>query len=282
MPDEVFFAGLNVSENMIFEDIETFGGHHFRSDFFSVILVTEGQINATINLQPYSNKANDLIVVPPNGIKQLVSCSPDAKVMAVSFTVSFLIEAGMPAHTHSVLDFFITKSNPVWQLEEEDLRTIRDMMQDLYKRCKLANVRMWGKEQLFHTFFLFLYELGILSHKYSSIGIVQYTRKEDLIIRFTELVTLHCMRERSVQYYADQLHVTAKYLTETVKEISGQNAGEVIDDIVIMEAKLLLDNPLYSIGQVASLMNFSDQSFFGKYFKRHTGISPKKYRTAIY
>lgn len=282
LPDEVFFSGLHVSENMIVEDMETFGGAHFRSDFFSMILVTQGQIKAALNLQPYVNQVNDLIIAPPNAIKKLIDCSSDAQVIAVSFTVSFLVEAGMPAHTHSVLDFFMSKSNPVWHLEEDDFKVIKEMMLNLYTRCKMANVRVWGKEQLFNTFFLLLYELAAQNSKYTANNSMQYTRKEDLVIRFTELVTAHCVRERSVQYYADQLHITAKHLTETVKEISGQNAGELIDDIVIMEAKLLLENPLYSIGQVANLMNFSDQSFFGKYFKRHTGISPKKYRINIF
>lgn len=84
--------------------------------------------------------------------------------------------------------------------------------------------------------------------------------------------------QRNVTAYADQLTLTSKYLTETVKEITRKTAGEIIDDFVILEAKLLLDNPALSISEIADELHFSDQSFFGKYFKRHTGFSPKEYR----
>jgi AraC-like DNA-binding protein len=85
-----------------------------------------------------------------------------------------------------------------------------------------------------------------------------------------------------VRFYGEALNVTPKYLTETVKEINGKSAGAVIDDFVILEAKLLLEKPENTIAQVADLLNFSDQSFFGKYFKRITGISPKEFKTGIH
>jgi AraC-like DNA-binding protein len=84
--------------------------------------------------------------------------------------------------------------------------------------------------------------------------------------------------QRNVNTYAEQLSITPKYLTETVKEITGKTAGEIIDDFVLLEAKLLLDNPALSIAEIADELHFSDQSFFGKYFKRHAGVSPKEYR----
>jgi AraC family transcriptional regulator, transcriptional activator of pobA len=63
-----------------------------------------------------------------------------------------------------------------------------------------------------------------------------------------------------------------------VKEITGKTAGEIINDFVLLEAKMLLDNPSLSIAEIADELQFSDQSFFGKYFKRLTGMSPKEYR----
>ncbi|HET7002155.1 MAG TPA: helix-turn-helix domain-containing protein [Puia sp.] len=104
------------------------------------------------------------------------------------------------------------------------------------------------------------------------------TRKENLVKTFTQLVQKQFRSLRNVTTYAEQLNITSKYLTEAVKEITGKTAGEIIDDFVLLEARLLLDNPSLSIAEIADELHFSDQSIFGKYFKRHTGLSPKEYR----
>ena len=82
-------------------------------------------------------------------------------------------------------------------------------------------------------------------------------------------------------FYAGILHVTPKYLSKTVKEITGKTCGEMIDEMVVIEAKALLNDTSLTIGQVADELHFSDQFFFSKYFKKQTGISPFGYRTAV-
>lgn len=155
-------------------------------------------------------------------------------------------------------------------------------MENLFERCELAPTHLYGKEQLYHAFAIFLYEVAAQSAKYAQPTISKLTRKEDLVVRFADLVSKNIREHRKVQFYASLLNVTAKYLTETVKEVSGKNAGEIIDDFVILECKLLLENPTFSIAQVSSLMNFADPSFFSKYFKRLTGLSPKEFKTNLF
>ena len=93
-----------------------------------------------------------------------------------------------------------------------------------------------------------------------------------------ELVQEHHQRERLIGFYADQLCITPKYLSKLVKENTGRSAGEWIESYVILEARAMLQSPNMSIQQIATALNFPNQSFFGKYFKRVTGMSPKQYR----
>jgi AraC family transcriptional activator of pobA len=104
------------------------------------------------------------------------------------------------------------------------------------------------------------------------------TRKQELNLLFQNLVFNHYKEHRTVQYYADALFVSPKHLTETVKEVTGKTAGEWIDDAVVLEAKVLLRNHEISVAEVAGQVNFPEQSSFGKYFKKHTGLSPSEYR----
>ena len=95
---------------------------------------------------------------------------------------------------------------------------------------------------------------------------------------FTALLQQHSKRERNVGFYAAQLNITPKYLSAVVKEVSGKTAARWIDESVILEAKTLLKYSGLSIQEIAYRLNFSTQSFFGKYFKQHTGFSPSRYK----
>ena len=84
--------------------------------------------------------------------------------------------------------------------------------------------------------------------------------------------------ERRVSWYAQQLCITPKYLSETVKAVSKRRPNDWIDNYVTMEIRVMLRNSTMSIKEIAQELNFANQSFLGKYFKEHVGMSPKEYR----
>jgi AraC-like DNA-binding protein len=84
--------------------------------------------------------------------------------------------------------------------------------------------------------------------------------------------------ERRVGWYAEQLCITPKYLSETVKQVSRRTPNEWIDNYVTLEVRVLLKNSTMSIKEIAQTLNFPNQSFLGKFFKEHVGMSPSDYR----
>jgi AraC-like DNA-binding protein len=86
------------------------------------------------------------------------------------------------------------------------------------------------------------------------------------------------MNDNLAEVYADQLCLTPKYFSKVIKDNSGASASEWIDNYVILETKALLKSTNMTILQISDELNFPSQSFFGKYFKRVTGMSPKSYR----
>ena len=107
---------------------------------------------------------------------------------------------------------------------------------------------------------------------------VKKSRQEELFAAFIQTLALHHKQERSVAFYAGKLCVTPKYLSLLVKNVSNRTAGEWIDNYVVLEAKALLSSSTLSIQEISDRLNFANQSFFGKYFKQHVGISPTEYR----
>ncbi len=103
-------------------------------------------------------------------------------------------------------------------------------------------------------------------------------RNREVFVRFMDLLDQYHQIERSVAFYADKLFITPKYLSSIVKKVSGENALEWINRYVVLEAKSLLMHSDKSIQEVAYALNFPNPSFFGKYFKHHTGMSPGEYK----
>lgn len=104
------------------------------------------------------------------------------------------------------------------------------------------------------------------------------SRKEEIFDQFILLVEQNFTKERRITYYAKQMSLTPKYLSTVVKEVSGKYASDWIDDYVVLEAKALLKQGGINIQQISDRLNFPNQSFFGRYFKKQTGYSPKDYR----
>ena len=125
---------------------------------------------------------------------------------------------------------------------------------------------------------LFIELANIFRHKMGELPTLTLTRKEELFEQFLRLLFEHCKEQHVVTFYAERLCITPQYLSLILKEQSGKSANKWIDDALIMEAKVLLKAPNATVQQVADALHFSDQSTFGKFFKKHMGISPMEYR----
>ena len=106
------------------------------------------------------------------------------------------------------------------------------------------------------------------------------SRKEEIFMKFISEVEKHYRTNRNVAFYAEKLFVSPKYLSSVIHEVSQKYATDWIDDYVILEAKSMLRGRRYTVKEICNRLNFANQSFFAKYFKQHTGYTPKEYRNS--
>lgn len=104
------------------------------------------------------------------------------------------------------------------------------------------------------------------------------SRRDELLLQFTKMVSENYKEHRKVSYYADKMCLTPKYLSTIVYEVGGRYARDIIAEFVICEAKRCLLNTSMTVQEISDYLHFSCQSFFGKYFREHTGMSPQAYR----
>ena len=104
------------------------------------------------------------------------------------------------------------------------------------------------------------------------------TRYESIIKSFIELLATHYREEHKVDFYAAHLNLSAHHLTQIVKLVTGQSVSDFIFEMLFSEARNLLTHSKLSVQEIATTLNFSDQSSFGKFFKRRAGVSPIDFR----
>ena len=93
-----------------------------------------------------------------------------------------------------------------------------------------------------------------------------------------QLIHKYSSTEREVSFYANELCISTKYLTSICRNETKDSAKKIIDDFMILEIKVLLQSTELTVQEIADKLNFPDQSYLGRYFKRHEGISPMEYR----
>jgi AraC family transcriptional activator of pobA len=252
----------------------------YRSDHFTIVLVTEGSASLKLNLMDYTIEKYDLLIISPNDVRQFTSITTDCTFIGVGFTQDFLIRSGIHKKNIDAFDFFSSQAKPVVKLDEKNTGVLYQLFTILHKKSTWKEEMFFKEEFIFHGFSALIFEIAHQFRKNNTVHL-KITRKEDLAMRFLKLLPLHFKEQRGLQYYAGLLYISPKYMTQTIKQITGKTAGEFIDEMVIMEAKVLLNDRSKSIGQVAEELHFSDQFYFSKFFKKHADLNPSDYRSSL-
>lgn len=246
----------------------------FKMDVTTIILCSQGKIKGKVNLKSYAPEAPGLFIVLPDQILQYEYISADFKgdfiIMSQQFTHDLLL------NIHERFPLFQSIQDNSWiPLSVEELQSMLDYFYMFKKTIQMEN-NPHRTDIIKHLVQAFFYSSEYHLHKITS---TEKQSKQDILVkRFLDLVKINFKRERGVSFYADQLCLTPKYLSKVVKQNSEKSASEWISDFVTLESKALLRSTNMTIQQISDELNFPSQSFFGKYFKRCVGVSPKRYR----
>lgn len=256
---------------------ETYPDYPLRIDALTIIMCCEGNSKIVIDLSEYDIKKDTLVVLQPENYIQILSCSTDFHCKTV-FCGRNVIEKVLPRLTSMLPMIMQHRMTPVQQLSEKEAEGLNSFYNFL--RLKLEDEPSPFQEQkVLCMLQAALFEIMDIRIAHTNVMPQKHTRREEIMARFILSVCNHFHDERQVGFYAKELCITPKHLSSVVKEISGRTAGEWIDHYVVLEAKMLLGSTDLTIQEISSQLNFANQSFFGKYFKHHTGVSPSEFRS---
>lgn len=248
-----------------------------RLDATTLLVCIKGRIKCTINLKEYVIGENDLFLCFASDIIQINEADNVegyALLLSSDYLDELQIELKLRADTYMNVRY-----NAVTHLPHEEIIELRPYFTLLQKYLRKNNPHVVKGlvQAISYTTISLRQEYGVNAQADTPLG---GARAQQIFDRFIYLLDLYHTKERCLKFYADKIALTPKYMSLMVRNFSGRNALEWLNEYVVLEAKLMLNYTAMTIQEISYRLNFPTQSSFGKYFRQQVGISPKQYRVS--
>ena len=245
---------------------------------YRIIFVLSGRLILEIDQIKFEFHDGELLIIPLKAMIQIKKSN--AKWIIVSFSSEFVMHNSIRHPYIGYFEFFILYPFSKIPMENEDLYILRTIL-GLLKQKIESGARAFKAELLLFNFNLFIFEIASIYYRNLRRLNLRSSRKEKLVLDFFSLLEKFCHKEHKVSFYADALFVTNGHLNRIMKEIMRKSVKQIIEEALILEAKILLLNGDMTISDICDELEFSSVSFFSYFFKKHSGMSPSDFRNKV-
>lgn len=248
-----------------------------RLDAVLMLICTKGTLIVSQNTGEHTLQTNDVMYVTPNALTQNIIGSDNLECWGICLSTQMTKRFLGPNNDLRDKFFYLTK-NPVYHIRPKDMSILEEYKKLLLLRID-ASENPFQKGIMISLAYSVFYELLANLNECNITVEKTLVRQGDILFKkFIELILAQEVKVRSVSYYADKLFVTTKYLSAVCKQVCGKTAFNLINELVMEDITELLEYSEKSIKEIADELEFPNISFFGKYIKSHTGMSPTEYR----
>ena len=256
-----------------------------RPKYHLVIIVLEGNIEIIVNGEKFRFGKNTYINLPTWSDIYEIRYDKDFHAMATA-TDRSVVEDIFRNRNPFPLDFRFRIDHGIGGeiIEKEDINVLKRDISNMI--MSLSNKdHLFAEEINYAYFYILLTDMADMMWKRYGKGKpshhTEMSRADGIMKEFAELLVKHIHKETNVEFYAEKLCISKQYLSLIVKEKTRVTIGTIISAMRAEAAARLLRDPEMTIQQIAEELSFADQSSFGKFFKKQTGLSPLKYRQTL-
>ncbi len=237
-----------------------------------IMLILDGEAEVEANLQHYSMRSGDLVVASYGTIMNIHSVTPKYKVHAMMLSQRLLAQYA----DSSLLPFLVDGVGLTqFRLNDEEMSIVIKTLRTLWQVVQTYGYEKEIVQPMLRAYVMLVKKIWQVRQDDTT---DKDKRQNSIFTEFLRLVNQHAAKEHTLDFYADSLCITHNYLSAVVKKTSGITAKEWIDKALITKAQVLLKTSNMQGAQVSYALSFPNPSFFNKFFKRHTGLTPKQYR----
>lgn len=245
-----------------------------RAQFHTLLIISEGKCEILIGGTTH-NVVTDYLVIIPENIVYTISSSESCEGYCLHIHPEFL-KPILPGILNEHFPFFNRDTKHIFILTGRESKLVQNCFKDLIRAYDQKSPERTSLLRDF-THILLLHIRGIYRTFSESVS-ASTNRTAILATRFIHFVEQNFKEMRSVQQYADLLNISPKYLTKVIKKEIGKTPQACIQDMLLLEAKSLLQMTNQSISEIAYMLNFTDQPHFSHFIKKHTGFTPNDLR----
>lgn len=242
------------------------------------LLCVRGSCKISIHLTQYEMDAGSLAIIFPGVYFQILGQTPECRFMYIGIAQRTVESSYMFSQTIEYTPHILDR--PVMKLSPEISKIFMDGFMAVIRTTRL-------KQDLLNDMQIGMLYTQLLMTAYNASPLNApgrnnnpYSRNREIVKELVRYIIQYYKKERNVAFYAEKMHLSPQHLSTTVKKVTDKTLTDLISSFIIRDAQAKLRSTEMTIQEIAYSLNFSDISFFGKYFKRYTGMSPKKYRNA--
>lgn len=246
-----------------------------RLDGGAIMICRSGSARLTVDVRSFTLTEGSEMVILPGKILTVDNVSDNFGVEYLLFSREMFEEA---SYRMDLAFFKFLAENPFWQHNATSLERFDRWMLSVSRICddREHMFRDTIIRNLLQNIFLTIYD-SLRRHDVALAD--EHTgRQGELYQKYVTLVRDNFREQHNVAFYASQMFITTRYLSTIVRSVSGDSPKDVIDRMIVLEMKVLLRSTNMSVQEIASRLHFPDQSYMGRYFRKHTGQAPTEYR----
>lgn len=242
-----------------------------------LVVCRQGSFQFSLNQADFHAKAGDTLFIPEDAAFRILQESEDLEVYILVYQIEPIRDIiGNSVASMYMYSQLTPELSCVWPTGEEN---------EFIKYMSLLDNVLQMEENTFSLYEKKLLLLAltyricsIYNRKLISAGEEAVGRKNEIFIRLIQLIEKYYMQERGVEFYADKLCLSPKYLSAVSKSICGYTVQELVFKAIIRKSISLLKNTQKDIQEISNEFGFPNASYFGTFFKKQMGISPQQYR----
>lgn len=242
---------------------------------------TDGVASLSVNEKKRVICRNNIMVITDESVVDSINFSPDFD--GIGFFLSYrMLQEILKDLTNMSNLFLLTHNHPQFEIGQSEMESLRDYMKQMCK-CVANEQHPYRNDVARLLILTMIYDIRGTFERAMALSSPEdkRSRGERIFVQYIQLVERNFRQQRQVQWYANQMELSPKYLCEAITSVSRRSPNEWIDKFVTTEIRNQLRHTNKRISEIATEMNFPTQSFFGKYFKDNVGVSPSDYRNGL-